>query len=635
MTDFSLRRCALVALVAAILPLVGASVARGQANVTITLHVDATRAPMKIIHTEMVMPVKPGPLTLYYPKWIPGEHAPDGPILNLTGLKFTANGQTIPWRRDLLDMFTFHLTVPEGVSSLNASLDYIEPDQTSGFSAGASATDKLVVISWNQNLLYPAGARAQQIIYAPTLKLPEGWKFGTALPLADQSGDIIEFKPVSLNRLVDSPVIAGEYLHVVNVTPPGEPIHHEMDVAADSEAALNMSPELVQDYTNLVAETGALFGTRHYRDYHFLLTLSDHVAHFGLEHHESDDSRVPERSLVESESRELMAELLPHEFVHSWNGKFRRPEDLSPPYYEDPQKTDLLWIYEGLTDYLGDLLAARTGLWTPEQYREYLAMISAMLGPGRPGRAWRPLQDTADAAQILYFAPDQWTNWRRTTDYYEEGDLIWLEVNTTIRSLTDGRKSLRDFCHLFYGGPNLGPQLKTYTFDDLVSALNQVAPYDWAQFFHARLESTSPEPPLGGIEAAGWKLAYNDQEPELMRADEDVHHAVNVAYSIGLLLHTDGTIEDCVVGSPAYKAGISAGMQLVAVNNHAFTPSALHDALRAGETGSQPLRLLVENDDYYQTYSLDYHGGERYPHLVPEEGKPDLLDAISKPLTGE
>ncbi|MGH9354474.1 MAG: M61 family peptidase, partial [Terriglobia bacterium] len=403
----------------------------------------------------------PGPLTLYYPKWIPGEHAPDGPILNLTGLKFSANGEPVRWRRDLLDMFAFHVTVPAGAATLDVKLDYIEPEATSGFSAGASATDKLLVLSWNQNLLYPSGMRAQEIIYHPTLRLPEGWKFGTALPVEKQSGSGIEFKPVALNRLVDSPVIAGQYLRVVNVTPPGEPIHHEMDIAADSEAALDISPTLVGNYTNLVAQTWALFGARHYRDYHFLLTLSDHVAHFGLEHHESDDSRVQERSLIDPNLRLLMADLLPHEFVHSWNGKFRRPADLSPDYYDKPMQDDLLWVYEGLTNYLGDLLATRTGLWTPRQYREYLASVAAMLGPGRPGRTWRPLQDTADAAQLLYFAPDEWTNWRRSVDYYQEGDLIWLEVNTKIRSLTHGHKSLKDFCRLFYGGPNEGPQLKT------------------------------------------------------------------------------------------------------------------------------------------------------------------------------
>jgi predicted metalloprotease with PDZ domain len=605
---------------------------RAQAGPTITLNVDATQAPMKIIHTHMIMPVHAGELKLYYPKWIPGEHAPDGPILNLTGLKFTANGRPIPWRRDLLDMFTFHLTIPDGVSSLSVDLDYIEPAVTSGFSAGASATDKLVVISWNQNLLYPAGLRAQEITYDATLRLPEGWKFGTALPIAQEAGDEIQFKPVSLNRLVDSPVIAGQYLRVVNVTPPGEPIHHEMDIAADSDAALNLSPELQKDYTHLVAETGALFGARHYRDYHFLLTLSNHVAHFGLEHHESDDSRVPERSLIENAPRLQMAGLLPHEFVHSWNGKFRRPQDLSPPYYEEPMKTDLLWVYEGLTDYLGNLLATRSGLLTPKQYREHLAMVAAMLGPGRPGRIWRPLQDTADAAQILYFSPDEWRNWRRTTDYYEEGDLLWLEVNTTIRHLTQGRKSLKDFCHLFYGGPNEGPQLKTYTFQDLVQALNQVAPYDWANFFRTRLESTSPQPPMDGIESAGWKLIYNDQEPEMLKVQDEVHHTTNAVYSIGLLLKENGDIQDCIVGSPAYKAGISAGMRLMAVNSKAFTPAVLHDALKESLNSSKPLQLLVLNDGYYQTFSVDYHGGERYPHLAREQGKPDLLDEISKPL---
>ncbi len=603
-----------------------------QAAPVITLNVDATQAPQDIIHTQMTMPVAPGPLTLYYPKWIPGEHAPDGPIVDLTGLKLRANGKVIPWRRDLLDMFTFHANIPAGVKTLEVSFDYVEPRDTSGFTAGTSTTDKLAVISWNQNLLYPAGHAAQNLIYRATLKLPAGWKFGTALPVAHQEGSVVEFKPASLNRLVDSPVISGQYFRVVDVTPPGEPIHHEIDMAADSEAALDMSPSLQQEYTNLVAETGKLFGSRHYRDYHFLLTLSNHVAQFGLEHHESDDSRVSEFSLTDPQQRELMAFLLPHEFVHSWNGKFRRPKDLSPPYYEAPQKTDMLWVYEGLTEYLGDLLAARSGLWTPEQYREALALTAASMGPGRPGRTWRPLQDTTDAAQILYFAPGQWTNWRRSVDFYDEGVLLWLDVDTIINKQTHGKKSLDDFCRLFYGGPNEGPQLKTYTFQDVVDALNQVAPYPWAAFFHKHLNSTSPDAPLGGIEASGWKVVYTDTESSLQKASEQVHNSMSAAYSLGLLLNDDGTIADSIMTMPAYKAGISPGMRLVAVNGRSFTPGVLRAALKAGTTSSQPLRLLVVNDDYYKTYDIDYHGGERYPHLVRESGRQDLLDQILKPL---
>ncbi len=602
-----------------------------KAQSPITLQVDATQAPQDIIHTRMAIPVSPGPLTLYYPKWIPGEHAPDGPVDNVTGLKFTANGKPIPWRRDLVDMFAFHLNIPQGVSVLDVRFDYVEPVETSGFTAGASATDKLVVISWNQNLLYPAGHAAQNINFKATLKLPDGWKFGTALPVARESGSEIEFKRVSLNRLVDSPVSAGQYYRVVDVTPPGEPVHHEIDIAADSEAALDMSPELQQEYTNLVAETGKLFGARHYRDYHFLLTLSNHVAHFGLEHHESDDSRVQEFSLIDSRLRLNMAGLLPHEFVHSWNGKFRRPKDLSPPYYDQPMKTDMLWVYEGLTEYLGDLLAARSGLWTPHEYRQNLALVAAKYGPGRPGRTWRPLLDTAAAAQVLYGAPGEWTNWRRGVDFYDEDVLLWLEVNSMINRQTHGKKSLDDFCRLFYGGPNDGPQLKTYTFQDLVEALNKIAPYDWADYFHKRLDATSPEAPLGGIENSGWKVIYTSVEPALLRNSEAVRDSIDESYSIGLLLKDDGRVEDSIVTMPAYKAGISPGMKVVAVNGRKFTPQVLRLALQAGVDSTEPLHLLVLNDDYYKTCTIDYHGGEKFPRLVREAGRPDLLDDLLKP----
>jgi predicted metalloprotease with PDZ domain len=598
----------------------------------ITLEVDATQASRKIIHTHMAIPVSPGPLIFYYPKWIPGEHAPDGPIVNLTGLKFSGNGKVIAWCRDLVDMFAFHLNVPQGVSVLNVAFDYVEAEATSGFTAGASATDNLVVISWNQNLLYPAGRLAQDIVFKASLKLPEGWQFGTPLPVAREEGNEIEFKPASLNRLVDSPVSVSRFYRVVDMTPPGEQIHHEVDLAADSEAALDMSPKLKQGYTNLVAETGKLFGARHYRDYHFLLTLSDHVAHFGLEHHESDDSRVEEFSLIDPALRLNMAALLPHEFVHSWNGKFRRPKDLSSAYYEEPMKTDMLWVYEGLTEYLGDLLTARSGLWTPDEYRQNLALIAARFGPGRPGRTWRPLLDTAADAQILYDAPDEWANWRRGLDFYDEGVLLWLEVDSIISRETHGRKSLDDFCRLFYGGPNDGPQLKPYTYQDLVDALGRIAPYDWADFFHKRLNSTSPEAPISGIEGSGWKVIYTSVEPALLQNSEAVHNDIDESYSIGLLLKDDGTVQDSIVTKPAYLAGISPGMKVVAVNGRQFTPQVLRLALRAGTTLKEPLRLLVLNDDYYKTCTIDYHGGEVFPHLVREAGSPDLLDEILKPL---
>ena len=533
---------------------VAAHAAPAQSSQTISLTVDATKTPQKLLHAHLVLPVQPGPLTLYYPKWIPGEHSPSGPIASLTGLKFEGNGKVIPWKRDLLDTFTFHLDIPAGVSQLDATYDYIEPE-------GGSATDKLLILEWNEVALYPAGTPAQKLTYDAKLILPEGWKFGTSLPVSGQSGNSVSFKPISLDLLVDSPVISGEYFRVIDITPAGEPIHHEIDMAADSEAALAMSPANIKQMTNLVAESGKLFGARHYRDYHFIFALSDHVAHFGLEHHESNDSRLPERTLISPGSGMALGGLLSHEFVHSWNGKFRRPADLATPYYEEPEKTDLLWGYEGLTDYLGPMLAARSGLWTPDQYHEYLASIAASLGPGRPGRTWRPLLDTAVGEPGLGFARG-WFTWRRGTDYYDEGDLLWLEVATVIHRESHGKKSIDDFCRAFHGGPNNGPEVKTYTFDQLMADLNAIAPYDWATFFNTRLDSTSPEAPVGGIENGGWKVTYDGEPSKLMGRRGNPGDV----YSIGLQLGQDGAVADSIVGGPAFQAGISSGMKVVGVN---------------------------------------------------------------------
>ena len=606
-----------------------ASSVLAQQSSPISLTVDATQSPLKIVRTRMVIPTKPGALTLYYPKWIPGEHGPDGPVTNVTGLKFSANGKSIPWQRDLLDVFTFHVDVPPGADHLDVSFDYLEPSG-SGFASGAaSATDKLVVISWNQNVLYPANIPAEQLIFQAKLILPEGWKFGTALPQENNSGNQVSFKPISLNLLVDSPVIAGEYYKSFDITPPGEPIHHELDIVADSPAALNMSPQVQKGMTNLVAESGKLFGARHYRDYHFLLTLSDHVAHFGLEHHESNDSRLPERTLLTPDAAKSLGGLLAHEFAHSWCGKFRRPADLTVPYYEQPMETDMLWGYEGLTDYLGPLLAARSGLWKPEEYREYIADIAASLGPARPGRTWRNLLDTAIGEPGLRFART-WANWRRGSDYYDEGDLIWLEVATIIHRESHGQKSMDDFSRAFFGGPNNGPEVKTYTFDELVHQLNEFATYDWAKFLHERLNSTSPEAPVGGIENGGWKVVYTDQPLKLWgRRSES-----GATYSLGLQLGENGDVSDSIVGGPAYNSGITSGMKVVGVNGRVFTHELLDDAIKASKDNTEPITLLVVVDDYYKTCTINYRGGEKFPHLARQDGTPDYLDELIKPRAG-
>jgi predicted metalloprotease with PDZ domain len=592
---------------------------------TIAIAVDATEAPRKIFHAQMTIPAVPGTLTLYYPKWIPGEHGPTGPVQDLAGLKFTANGQTLKWRRDLLDGWTLHVEVPDGISVVNASLDFISPTGQEGiFTAAASATDKMAVLSWNTVLLYPAGWTSDDLTYQATLRLPEGWKFGTPLPLASRSGAELKFKPASLTTLIDSPVIAGEYLRVV---PLSENPLQEMDIAADSAGDLAVAQDVLDHYKNLTDQALKLFGARHFRDYHFLYSLSNHVAHFGLEHHESNDSRSPERSLVDADQRLLASGLLSHEYVHSWNGKYRRPADLTTPDYEKPMQDDLLWVYEGLTSYLGDVLGARSAIRTADQFRDNLASIAARLDHVL-GRTWRNLQDTADGVPSMQSAPDQWESWRRTVDYYDEDVLNWLWVDTIIREQTHGQKSMDDFCHLFHGGQSGPPEVKTYTFDDVVATLNQVAPYDWRGFWTERLTNHGPGAPLTGIQRSGWRLVYDETPSQLTKARKQEYKEINAEYSIGLLLEESGNIIDTVEGMPAAKAGVGPGMKLAAVNGKRFTADVLNDALKAAKSNSDPIELLVENADYYKIYKLDYHQGEQYPHLVRDEAKPDVLTEI-------
>ncbi len=618
----------LMAMFAALTSFVLAQAPQNNVAPSVTVSVDATEAPGKLFHAHLTIPVTAGTLTLYYPKWIPGDHGPTGPIQQLTGLRFTGNGQILKWRRDLLDSWTFHVEVPQGVSLADVALDYLSPTDQEGIDTGGqSATDKMTVISWNTLLLYPAGWTSDELRYQATLRLPEGWTFGTALPIASQSANEIKFHPASLTTLVDSPVIAGEYMRVVPLA--GNP-PQELDIAADSAADLDAPVDVFGHYKSLTDQAFKLFGSRHFRDYHFLYSLSNHVAHFGLEHHESNDSRTNERSLVDPDLRLLAAGLLPHEYVHSWNGKYRRPADLATPDYEKPMQDDLLWVYEGLTSYLGDVLSARSGIRTPEQLRDSVALIAARLDHV-PGRTWRNLQDTADGVPAIQTAPQEWQSLRRDVDYYDEDVLNWLWVDTIIRQQTDGKKSIDDFCHLFYGGQSGAPDVRTYTFDDVVNVLNEVAPYDWHGFWTERLTNYGPGAPLGAIEASGWKLVYDENRSELYRAQE--HHAeeIDVPYSIGLLVKENGRIVDTIEGMPAAKARIGPGMKLIAVNGRRFTADGLRDALKAGKKSSQLLQLLIENTEYYKTYTLDYHGGEKYPHLIRDESKPDVLSAIIKP----
>ena len=614
---------------AALAVVAGGSVAVAQ-TAPITLSVDLNDAPRKILHAMEVMPVTAGPLTVVYPKWIPGEHGPTGPIENMTGFFITANGQPVKWERDKVDMFAYHLTVPQGVTKLEMKIDFLASSSLSGFSAGGSTSENLALLSWNTLLVYPADTNAIDVMFTPSITIPAGWQFGTALDKDGGSGQSTTFKTVSLEQLIDSPVLAGRYFREIPLAPEITPKHY-LDMAADGPEEIDLSKEHIADFDRLVRETGALYKSRHYGSYHFLVTLSNEVAHFGLEHHQSSDDRVTATTFTDDREFVLDGLLLPHEFTHSWNGKYRRPAGLATSNYQKPMEGDLLWVYEGLTEYLGDVLAARCGIWTPDQYKQRLSTIAAEYD-NRPGRTWRDIQDTATSAQIFYDDASGWDNWRLNVDYYDEGELIWLDVDTTIRKMTGGKKSLDDFVAKFHGlGGNTGPKVVPYTFEDVVAGLNGVVANDWTTFLRSRLDSNAYQAPLGGLENGGYKLAYSDK-PNAWSAMADAQsETFNFWYSIGLHAGRSGTVSDVLKGGVADKAGFGPGMKIIAVNGRGYTSdvlkAAIHDA-----TGSGPsIELIVENTGFYKVIKLDYHGGERYPQLERVSSIPDRLGDILKP----
>jgi predicted metalloprotease with PDZ domain len=606
------------------------------AQTPITLSVDLTDAPRKILHSQETIPVQPGPMTLVYPEWIPGEHAPDGPVIDQAGFIITTpSGQRVKWERDPVNMYSYHITVPDGTTQLNIKMDFLATAGAEGFSAGASTSANLALLSWNELVVYPAGTKSADVMVTPSLKVPDGWKFGTALESTSAPGaPTTSFKTLSLEQLVDSPVLTGRYFREVPLATDVTPKHF-LDMAGDGPEDVELSQEHIDEFSRLVRETGALYKSRHYGSYHFLVTLSDQVAHFGLEHHQSSDDRVGEKTFTDDNTFIENGLLLPHEFTHSWNGKYRRPAGLATPNYQEPMKGDLLWVYEGLTEYLGDVLASRCGIWPAAVYRDRLATIAGYLNDLRPGRTWRDLQDTATAAQLLYFASGGYDNWRRDTDYYDEGELLWLEADLTIRQKTNGKKTLNDFAAAFEGlGGNTAPKVVPYTFDDIVNGLNAVVPNDWATFLRTRLDSNEMHAPeIEGIDAlSGYKLIYTDKPDYWSQLEESQHNYVNVQYSLGMSVGTDGKIKDVIVGGLADKAGFGPDMQIIAVNGRGFAPLLLRAAIQQAKGNGPAIEFIVENTNYYKIIRMDYHGGERYPQLQRVEGTPARLDDILQPM---
>jgi predicted metalloprotease with PDZ domain len=516
-----------------------------------------------------------------------------------------------------------NVDVPKNVSSLDVSADFILPGGGQ-FTGGRTATGALAVISWNAAVLFARGKSADGIMVQPSLRIPSGWKYATALPVARVNGDTIEFEPASLTTVVDSPVQIGLNQTVVRLRD-ADGRAHEVDFVSDTFSTGQPPASFAEIGNALVTQAGLLFGGRHYRHYNWLITVSDGVAHFGLEHHESSDNRLPADVLDSARGHRRLAGLISHEYVHSWNGKYRRPAGLLSPDFSTPMQGELLWVYEGLTTYLGNVLAARSGGWSAESYRERIAQMAADL-ESQAGRTWRPLGDTAVEAQILYGAGSPWWSLRRGVDFYDESNFIWLEADAIIRERSAGKRSLDDFVSRFYGGLT-APMVKSYTFDDVVAAMNATEPYDWRTYFTTRLESVEAHAPLGGLARSGWRLVFNDTPNETASEGEEGSEDLNLRSSIGMQIGKGGQVVDVAPATLAAKAGLAPGFTILAVNGRKYSLAAMRNALKAGK----PLEVIAQNGEYFGVYRIEYTGGLRYPHLVRDESKPDLLSAIIKP----
>jgi len=593
---------------------------------TIQLIVDARDTARGIFNVAETVPVpQPGPFVLLFPKWLPGNHGPTGPVDKLAGLRLTAGGKPLAWTRDPVDVYAFHVDVPKGVGTLSIAFSFLSPVEAK--EGRIVATPQMLNLQWDTVALYPAGYFSRDIMFAPSMILPAGWKFASALDGAQASGATVRFAPVAFNTLVDSPVFAGKYFARIDLAPGAKaPVH--LDMFADQPDELTMTPVQLQPHRDLATQATLLFGAHHYDHYDFLFALSDRMSGIGLEHHRSSEDGTHGGYFREWATTPSLRGLLPHEYTHSWNGKFRRPADLWTPNFNVPMRDSLLWVYEGQTQYWGNVLAARSGLWSKAQALDALALDAATYADARPGRTWRPLIDTTNDPITTMRRPIPWRSWQRAEDYYSEGALIWLDADTLIREKTGGKKSLDDFARGFFGVHDGSYVTETYTFDDIVHALNAVMPNDWAAFLHTRIDAVAPKPPLDGLTRAGWRLVYTDTASDFYKSNEKSRKITDLTFSLGLAIDKEGLVSDVRWGGPAWQANVTVGAHVEAVNDVAYDPDVLKDAIREAKGTRKPIVLLLKSNNLFHANGVAYFDGLRYPHLERVAGKADLLNAI-------
>jgi len=591
---------------------------------TIRLEVDATDLGQRVFKVRQTVPVQPGLQRFHYPAWLPGNHSPSGQIEKLAGLIINGNGQRLEWVRDPLDVYTFNVQVPEGVTELRMDFQFLSP--TDSAQGRTVMTPNMLNLQWNAMLLYPAGHAAHAITYQASARYPQGWEAASALTVASRTGDTVNYAPTNLEILVDSPVFAGRYHRTFDLAPAGtRPVR--LNVFADRAKDLEAKPEHIEQHRALVTQARKLFGAEHYDHYDFLFAVTNQLGGIGLEHQRSSENSEDRDYFSGWDAKVGSSDLLGHEYTHSWDGKYRRPADLATLNYNVPMQGSLLWVYEGQTQYWGNVLTARAGIRPQDASREALAIVAATYADNRAGLEWRSLGDTTNDPVIARRKPKPYRGYQMSEDYYQGGQMLWLEADVRLRTLSGGRRSLDDFAKAFFGqNDGQWERPDTYTYDDVAATLEQVQPTgDWSQFLRDRLERRTGL--VGGIEAAGWKLVYKDKPSAYFKSTMKGRGA-NFIYSLGVSLSPAGYVNEVRWDSAAFNAGVGTGMQVLAVNDLQYSADELEEAVRTAKDSKQPVRLLVREMDVYRTLSIDYHGGLRYPTLERIEGRTDYLTPI-------
>lgn len=584
--------------------------------------VDATNLSQRIFEVHQMVPVAgPGQLTLLLPKWIPGKHRVFGSIRALAGLVITANGKTLPWQRDNVDVFAFHVEVPTDVDALEVEFQFLSP--TAPNQGREVMTPEMLNLQWWDMVLYPAGHYTRQIQIQPTVVLPGGWSAATSLDLAKQEGNRFVYETTTVDVLVDSPMFAGQHYRAEDL---GENV--TLHLFADEPAELAATDEQIEKHRLLVEQSLKLFGGEHYGEYEFLVAISDTLGSIGLEHQSSSENQVDPGYFTDWDDSLFDRDLLAHEIVHSWNGKYRRPAGMWTADFRTPMRDDLLWLYEGQTQYWGYVLAARAGLISPEEFLGMLGSTAARFSEGRPGRQWRSLADTTHDPIVAARQPKGWSSWQRSEDYYSEGLLIWLDADTLIREATAGAKSLDDFARAFFGLNDGDLGQLTYTFEDIVATLQSVHAFDWATWLRERIEKAQSRAPLDGVIRGGYELTFAAARSAHFKSAESKFKHLALDYSLGLSLTNGGDIRGVVWDSLAFDAGLASGQSIIAINDRAFDTKRLRALMDEGIT---PLKLLVQSGEVFRTVEIAYDGGQRYPVLnrVPEST--NWIDQIIAP----